>query len=80
MFVILCHQTDTASVLSEAIEYIKFLHEQVSVSAHLMSFFVLNFEKHYNYLKIKNKKNPGIEHSIFEERCCSTAAAAAEMV
>lgn len=29
--VILC-QTDTASVLSEAIEYIKFLHEQVSVS------------------------------------------------
>lgn len=25
-------QTDTASVLSEAIEYIKFLHEQVSVS------------------------------------------------
>lgn len=28
---ILC-QTDTASVLSEAIEYIKFLHEQVSVS------------------------------------------------
>ena len=26
-------QTDTASVLSEAIEYIKFLHEQVSVSS-----------------------------------------------
>lgn len=25
-------QTDTASVLSEAIEYIKFLHEQVTVS------------------------------------------------
>lgn len=25
-------QTDTASVLSEAIEYIKFLHEQVNVS------------------------------------------------
>lgn len=30
--VLLC-QTDTASVLSEAIEYIKFLHEQVNVSA-----------------------------------------------
>lgn len=26
-------QTDTASVLSEAIEYIKFLHEQVNVSS-----------------------------------------------
>lgn len=25
-------QTDTASVLSEAIEYIKFLHDQVNVS------------------------------------------------
>lgn len=27
-------QTDTASVLSEAIEYIKFLHDQVAVSIH----------------------------------------------
>ena len=31
-FKILFCQTDTASVLSEAIEYIKFLHEQVTVS------------------------------------------------
>ena len=32
-FAMLCLcQTDTASVLSEAIEYIKFLHEQVTVS------------------------------------------------
>jgi hypothetical protein len=30
--IMLSCQTDTASVLSEAIEYIKFLHEQVKVS------------------------------------------------
>jgi hypothetical protein len=30
-----CVQTDTASVLHETIEYIKFLHNQVGVSAHL---------------------------------------------
>jgi hypothetical protein len=30
--IMLSCQTDTASVLSEAIEYIKFLHEQVTVS------------------------------------------------
>lgn len=37
--VILC-QTDTASVLSEAIEYIKFLHDQINVSPikHLLTF------------------------------------------
>lgn len=32
LLVMLLCQTDTASVLSEAIEYIKFLHEQVTVS------------------------------------------------
>lgn len=34
--VVLC-QTDAASVLSEAIEYIKFLHQQVSVSYRIYS-------------------------------------------
>jgi len=39
---VIVFQTDTASVLSEAIEYIKFLHEQVSVSSinlHLVQLF-----------------------------------------
>lgn len=32
LFIYCLCQTDTASVLSEAIEYIKFLHEQVTVT------------------------------------------------
>lgn len=38
-------QTDTASVLSEAIDYIRFYHEQITVSSinDLASYFIINF-------------------------------------
>lgn len=46
IYIVICYditfQTDTASVLHEAIEYIKFLHDQIRVSSHILSSSFLN--------------------------------------
>ncbi|KAJ0046849.1 hypothetical protein Pint_04354 [Pistacia integerrima] len=52
-------KTDTASVLSEAIEYIKFLHEQVSVlSTPYMKNGAPNLQQQENSEKSKDNEGP----------------------
>jgi len=70
-------QTDTASVLSEAIEYIKFLHEQVTVSPIKTPINIYT----YIYIYTPNFKSYlfshflGFKHSLYENWCSHTPSA-----
>lgn len=59
-----CVQTDTASVLHETIEYIKFLHDQVGVSAP-SSGNILFYPSPFNHIHVEiNNIGPCSDPSI----------------
>ncbi|CAN1239405.1 Transcription factor bHLH123 [Linum grandiflorum] len=65
-------KTDTASVLSEAIEYIKFLHDQISVlsTPYMKSGAPIHHQQVYTQIKLKSKDTTEAQKDLRSRGLC----------